>query len=533
MTLIQAFILGIIQGLTEFLPISSSAHLVLVPYLFKWNIPAAQVFPFDVLVQLGTLLAVILYFWKDLIAILKAFFVGLANKEPFKEHEARLGWYLLLATLPAGILGMTIKSQVEAVFSSPVMTTLLLFVTAALLVLADLIGKRTRTLEEITWIDALWIGAFQALSIFPGISRSGSTIAGGMTRSLDRTSSARFSFLMSIPVMMGASVVSLKDLLEVPNLSTFLPSLLLGFFAAAVTGYLSIHWLLSFIKRKKFFGFAIYCVLLACTVLLVSAVRTDGVTAATPSSNQQSTPSVAQTVTVPTATSVTGYQLINIAYTPAMEWTVPTMSSCTGVIGNSGLVTHELPTSAMGTANADLIFRWGAPDALDKSATQIGTEELIVVVNNTNPLRQLTAKVSRNLFSGRYDTWGDLYQACPDCFQKNYDGAINSNTISLGFYAKDEDIQELFLTVIMSERPVANSAALLVPDPAAMVQFLQSDQAGIGFIPAHSMDTGLREIALVDYDPALLQQPILVLSNSTPSGNSRELLLCMQNMLNP
>jgi hypothetical protein len=354
-----------------------------------------------------------------------------------------------------------------------------------------------------------------------------------MTRSLDRTSSARFSFLMSIPVMIGASVVSLKDLLEVPNLSTFLPSLLLGFFAAAVTGYLSIHWLLSFIKRKKIFGFAIYCVLLACTVLLVSALRTDGVVAVTPATTQQSTPSAAQTGTAPTATQAAGYQLINVAYTPAMEWAVPTMSSCTGVIGDSGLVTHELPTSGLDAANADLIFRWGAPDTLNVAATQIGTEELIVVVNNANPLRQLTSKVARNLFSGRYDTWGDLYQACPDCFQKNYDGAFNSNAISLGFYSKDEDIQELFLSVIMSERPVANSSALLIPDPAAMVQFLQGGPNGIGFIPAHSMDSGLREIALVDYDPSRLQQPILVLSSSTPSGNARELLLCVQNMLNP
>lgn len=220
MTFFQSLILGIIQGLTEYLPVSSSAHLVLIPYLLNWTFPAEQIFPFDVLVQLGTLVAVILYFWKELVSIIKSFFLGLINKEPFKDPQAKMGWYLILATLPAVAAGLLFKSQVEMAFSTPRLTAFFLFGTAALLVLADFVGKRTRQMEDITWWDALWIGLFQAVSIFPGISRSGATMTGGMTHNLDRSTSARFSFLLSIPVMLGAGLVSLKDLIAVPNLST-------------------------------------------------------------------------------------------------------------------------------------------------------------------------------------------------------------------------------------------------------------------------------------------------------------------------
>jgi len=166
-TLIQSLILGIIQGLTEFLPISSSAHLVLVPYLFGWQIPEAQVFPFDVLVQLGTLGAVIIYFWKDLWSIVRDFFKALVARQPFGSENARLGWYLILATIPAGVAGVLIKDVVEAAFNSITATALFLFATALLLVLAELLGKRTRSFAEIKWLDALVIGLFQMISLSP------------------------------------------------------------------------------------------------------------------------------------------------------------------------------------------------------------------------------------------------------------------------------------------------------------------------------------------------------------------------------
>lgn len=272
MTYLQSLILGIIQGLTEFLPISSSAHLVLTPYLFGWEIPAEQVFPFDVLVQLGTLVAVILYFWNDLWNILRGFVSGILSGHPFTHPSTRLGWYLILATIPAGAAGLFLKDTVEQAFQSPVATALFLFLTAALLVFAERFGRRQKEMDCLTWKDALIIGCFQILSLFPGVSRSGSTIAGGMSRHLERSVAGRFSFLMAVPVMLAAGVFSAFDLADVPNLTGFLPVLMVGFVAAAVVGFLSIHWLLKFLTRRPLTIFAIYCVLFGGLNLIVAYV---------------------------------------------------------------------------------------------------------------------------------------------------------------------------------------------------------------------------------------------------------------------
>jgi undecaprenyl-diphosphatase len=272
MSLLQAIILGIVQGLTEFLPISSSGHLVLVPFLLGWEIPEEQTFLFDVLVQMGTLVAVIIYFWRELLAVVTGFLHGLVQRRPLATLQARLGWYLILATIPAGLLGLLFKEQVERAFSSPVTTALELLVTAGILLLSERLGRRSRPLEDMHWKDALWIGCAQAISIFPGISRSGATIAGGLTRHLERPAAARFSFLMSVPVMLAAGVLAGSDLLASPGLAGFLPVILAGFVTAAVVGYLSIHWLLSYLASHSLRSFAIYCVLIAAVILIVAYV---------------------------------------------------------------------------------------------------------------------------------------------------------------------------------------------------------------------------------------------------------------------
>ena len=269
MSLLQAFILGIVQGLTEFLPVSSSAHLVLTPYLLGWEINPEVTFVFDVLVQIGTLAAVIVYYLNDLWSITKGFLNGLRQRQPFRSAESRLGWFILLATIPAGIAGLLVKDLVEAAFNSPVATASFLFVTCGLLCIAEVVGKNSRGLEKLTWKDALWVGVFQAVAIFPGVSRSGSTISGGMTRHLDRSSAARFSFLMSIPIMLAAGALAAMDLLKLPNLTYHVPMIGVGFATSLVIGYLSIRWLLRFLQRHSLYWFAGYCALIAGIALAV------------------------------------------------------------------------------------------------------------------------------------------------------------------------------------------------------------------------------------------------------------------------
>jgi len=273
MTFLQSLILGVIQGLTEFIPVSSSAHLVLVPFILNWTLDPTKAFIFDVLVQLGTLAAVIAYFWKDLVAIFKAVIAGIRSKKPLEQANSRLGWFIVLATIPAGLGGLLLKSKVEAAFSSPVLTAVLLFVTALMLALAEIFSRKERELEKVSWLDALGIGFFQLLAIFPGISRSGATISGGLSRGLKREAAARFSFLMSIPIMLAAGLVSVLDLVKVPDLGRFLPVLSIGFIAALVIGYLSIRWLLKFVRSHSMIPFAIYCAVVSVLTIFIAYFR--------------------------------------------------------------------------------------------------------------------------------------------------------------------------------------------------------------------------------------------------------------------
>jgi undecaprenyl-diphosphatase len=269
MTLTQAIILGIVQGLTEFIPVSSSGHLVLTPYFLGWELDAKEKFIFDVLVQWGTLFAVFAYFRHDLVAITRAFLKGLVQGQPLGTADSRLGWYLILATIPASVVGLLGKDYVEQAFASAKMTGFFLLITAVLLIIAEKVGQRKRSVEQLTWKDSLWIGCSQILALLPGVSRSGSTIAGGMTRHLDRPAAARFSFLMSVPVMLGAGLLTIKDLLQLPELSTFLAPLVVGFFTALISGYLAIRWLIAYLSKHSLYLFAGYCTVLGLIALVV------------------------------------------------------------------------------------------------------------------------------------------------------------------------------------------------------------------------------------------------------------------------
>lgn len=273
MTVIQAILLGIVQGATEFLPISSSGHLALVPWLLNWRFEPSAKMAFDVLVHWGTLSALLIVFWRDLVALIVAAVEGLIHRRPFKDPAARLAWFLLAASVPAALLGLLFKDQIGKAFENPVFVSILLLVTAALLTVSERLSKRTRHMASVRLADAMWIGLAQALALLPGISRSGATIAAGMTLGLRREDAARFSFLLAIPVMVGAGVMSILDLAQRPDAASQILPMLAGFLSAALVGYLAIRFLLAFLARRSLYPFAIYCTLAGLGGLMLSMFR--------------------------------------------------------------------------------------------------------------------------------------------------------------------------------------------------------------------------------------------------------------------
>ncbi len=273
MSLIQALVLGIVQGATEFLPISSSAHLVLVPWLLKWEFDPKAAFIFNILVQWGTLLAVVFYFRHDLQAMVSAAWRGLRSRRPTQDTDARLAWLILAASIPATIVGVALKTQVSQAFENPTTVSLLLLVTAVMMFLSERIGKFERSLDTLTATDALYIGLAQALALFPGISRSGATIAAGLARHFQRPHAARFSFLIAIPVMFGAGLVAVFDLAQIPDGNSQVSALVVGFLAAVVVGYIAIRWLIRFLTHKSLSTFALYCAIVGGLGLLLSVIR--------------------------------------------------------------------------------------------------------------------------------------------------------------------------------------------------------------------------------------------------------------------
>lgn len=273
MTVLQALILGVVQGLTEFLPISSSGHLVLIPWLAGWTFDPQIAFVFDVLVQLGTLAAVIVYFRRELWLVLKSALRGLISGRPLTDPYARLGWLLVAASLPASLLGLVLRPQVEAAFDNPTAVGGFLLITALLLAFSERIGERVRSIESLTALDALIIGTAQALALFPGVSRSGATISGGLIRDLERPQAARFSFLMAVPVMLGAGVVASADLARMADLPANLTAIVIGAAAAAIVGFAAIHWLLRYLAYRSLGVFVYYCGLVGFAALIVGQIR--------------------------------------------------------------------------------------------------------------------------------------------------------------------------------------------------------------------------------------------------------------------
>ncbi|MBE0672859.1 MAG: undecaprenyl-diphosphatase UppP [Anaerolineales bacterium] len=269
MTIFHAFLLGIVQGLTEFIPVSSTAHLLVFEKLLGLS-PSNQLFSFSVIIQLGTVLSMLAFFWKDIWQITSAFFLGIYHRSPFENVKARLGWLVVVATIPALIVGFLLQKLVQSNFEQPFLQAgIRLLLTAVLLTGAEYFDKRARGLESATWKDALTVGFFQVLAIFPGASRSGSTIAGGMVRGFDRPSAARFAFLMSAPILLAAGLYESINVVLLPGTTKFLPILLVGFLTSAVVGWIAVRWLINYLSRRSMYGFAVYCAVIGSLLLIL------------------------------------------------------------------------------------------------------------------------------------------------------------------------------------------------------------------------------------------------------------------------
>lgn len=269
MSLLQALVLGLVQGLTEFIPISSSGHLVLVPWALGWPAPELA---FDTTLHLGTLAAVLAFFANDYLVLARAWLSSLRSPKSI-DTNARLAWFLIIGTIPAVVAGVLLESWFEQMFTQPALVGVFLLITAALLFVAEKVGRQELDLSALGIKSAVSIGLAQALAICPGISRSGATISAGMAFGLDRRAAARFSFLLSSPIILGAAISQILPLLSSGLALDQIGVLLVGFVVAAVSGYLCIGFLLRYLATRGLWVFSVYCAAIGLATILLAVVR--------------------------------------------------------------------------------------------------------------------------------------------------------------------------------------------------------------------------------------------------------------------
>ena len=283
MNIFQALILGLVQGATEFIPISSSAHLIIVPWLFQWDDPGLA---FDVALHLGTLVALLVFFAADWVRLIRAGIASIVERRIGDDVDRRLAWLLVIGSIPGGIAGVLFESKIEELFHKPnvseqpnamIAMAIIIALLGAALFVAERIARHIRALDAVSLKDAIIVGCAQALAIFPGVSRSGATITTGLALGLEREAAARFSFLLSAPIIAGAGAKSMLnvvgELRRGAMSSAELSLFAVGFLAAAISGYLCIKFLLRFLQRNSTNIFVYYRWLLAALVIIVALAR--------------------------------------------------------------------------------------------------------------------------------------------------------------------------------------------------------------------------------------------------------------------
>ena len=260
MEIYQALILGIVQGLTELLPISSSAHLTIIPWIFNWNIPEA----FDVALHFGTLLAIVLYFFKDWMELIKGGYKYVVKKE--KTVQGRMFWYIVLATIPGGIVGYLLDHFLNGVLNRPIIIAIALIVMGIILYVVDKNAKSTVKYEEMTLKQTFLIGVSQALAFIPGVSRSGITITTARAMGVTREAAAKYTFLLSTPIVFAATVLKFKDFV-------FNLPFIVGVVSSFIVGLLVIKFLLKYLQKGSFKAFAIYRVIAGIVIILITFIK--------------------------------------------------------------------------------------------------------------------------------------------------------------------------------------------------------------------------------------------------------------------
>ncbi len=260
MEIYQALILGIVQGLTELLPISSSAHLTIIPWIFNWNIPEA----FDVALHFGTLLAIVLYFFKDWMELIKGGYKYVVKKE--KTVQGRMFWYIVLATIPGGIVGFLLDHFLNGVLNRPIIIAIALIVMGIILYVVDKNAKSKVKYEEMTLKQTFLIGVSQALAFIPGVSRSGITITTARAMGVTREAAAKYTFLLSTPIVFAATVLKFKDFV-------FNLPFIVGVVSSFIVGLIVIKFLLKYLQKGSFKAFAIYRVIAGIVIILITFIK--------------------------------------------------------------------------------------------------------------------------------------------------------------------------------------------------------------------------------------------------------------------
>jgi undecaprenyl-diphosphatase len=276
MSWLQVVVLSVVQGLTEFLPVSSSGHLAIVSRLFFADDAGAS---FTAVTQLGTEVAVLLYFARDIARIVKAWFAGLFNAAA-RNADYRLGWYVIIGTIPIGVLGLLFKDEIRTGARNLWVIAIALVVFSAVIAAAEYFGRQTRHVEQLTWRDSVIVGLAQCLALVPGVSRSGATISAGLFLGQDRELAARFGFLLAIPAVFASGLFSLPDAFHPvgEGMSASGPQLLVATLIAFVVGFVAVAWFLQFLVRHSMYWFVAYRVVVGAVVLTLLGT---GVVAAT------------------------------------------------------------------------------------------------------------------------------------------------------------------------------------------------------------------------------------------------------------